>query len=234
MSEQETPALDSKEAEKIRDYLLAHPDFFQHYPEPLEQLVLEHPSGRAVSLIERQVTALRDKNSKLSREIDDLLKNARANHDIFQKTSDLTIELLHTDGLHDFLTTLVTTLRRDFSIAHIMIRLAGEPSEASERFEPVSGQDRQVLKNLLNKSKPICGLLRRNQVQYLFGEHATEIRSSALIPLGLHAELGFLVIGSTDNEQFHASMDTLFLRFLSRVLSSLLPKYFCQTPLADA
>ena len=43
----------------VRSYLLKHPDFFDKNPEVLEAIELNHESGAAVSLIERQVEQLR-------------------------------------------------------------------------------------------------------------------------------------------------------------------------------
>ena len=40
---------------RVIDYLRANPDFFQTYSSELSDLKVEHASGAAVSLIERQV-----------------------------------------------------------------------------------------------------------------------------------------------------------------------------------
>ncbi|MDH3326971.1 MAG: DUF484 family protein, partial [Gammaproteobacteria bacterium] len=42
-------------AKDVEVYLDKHPEFFQEYPELLVELKVPHPSGGAVSLIERQV-----------------------------------------------------------------------------------------------------------------------------------------------------------------------------------
>ena len=58
----DVPELDAKH---VREWLLAHPEFLQQHPELLEQVDLQHASGHASSLIERQVEWLRAKNARL-------------------------------------------------------------------------------------------------------------------------------------------------------------------------
>jgi len=41
--------------ESVTDYLVRHPEFFESHGEVLAKLKVPHPTGRAVSLIERQV-----------------------------------------------------------------------------------------------------------------------------------------------------------------------------------
>ena len=63
----------------IHDYLQANPDFFERHNELLTSLRLPHGSGAAVSLVERQVSVLRQKDLKLERKLKDLIEVARIN-----------------------------------------------------------------------------------------------------------------------------------------------------------
>ena len=49
-AETETPI--ELDDEQVREYLKQHPDFFQHHPDMLDQLQINHSSGSAVSLVE--------------------------------------------------------------------------------------------------------------------------------------------------------------------------------------
>ncbi|MCH9797507.1 MAG: DUF484 family protein, partial [Gammaproteobacteria bacterium] len=42
-------------SKKIKEYLLKNPNFFDENPDTLENLVIPHLSGGAISLVERQV-----------------------------------------------------------------------------------------------------------------------------------------------------------------------------------
>ena len=54
--------------EVVATYLRKNPEFLEEFPDVLETLHLNHNSGVAVSLIERQVEQLRRKNESLSRQ----------------------------------------------------------------------------------------------------------------------------------------------------------------------
>ena len=63
----------------VAAYLRAHPDFLARYPELLETLELQHASGSAISLIERQVEILRGRSQRLEDRLSNLLEAARDN-----------------------------------------------------------------------------------------------------------------------------------------------------------
>ena len=55
----------------VRDYLKAHDDFLQRNPDLLDYLHVEHQSGSAVSLVEKQVSVLRERNMDMRHRIED-------------------------------------------------------------------------------------------------------------------------------------------------------------------
>ncbi|HWS02529.1 MAG TPA: DUF484 family protein, partial [Gammaproteobacteria bacterium] len=67
---------------------------------------------------------------------------------------------------------------------------------------------------------------------FLFGEQAEAVASTALIPLGVEAELGMLAIGSHDDHRFHPAMDTLFLRCLGELIACAMTPYLDPAPTA--
>ena len=67
----------SIEEQAIRDYLREHPDFFDQHPDILDHLEISHGSGSAVSLVERQVSVLRERNMDMRRRLNSLMDNAR-------------------------------------------------------------------------------------------------------------------------------------------------------------
>ena len=48
--------------QSVLDFLRQSPDFFLRHPSALSELSLPHESGEAVSLIERQIDILRERN----------------------------------------------------------------------------------------------------------------------------------------------------------------------------
>ena len=63
----------------VQDYLADNPDFFERHGDLLKSLRLPHGSGGTVSLVERQVSVLRQKELKNDRKLKELLAVARAN-----------------------------------------------------------------------------------------------------------------------------------------------------------
>ena len=57
-------------AEVVSDYLRDNPDFFNQHPEVLSELKITHVGDGAVSLVERQVATLRERNAELRRRLD--------------------------------------------------------------------------------------------------------------------------------------------------------------------
>ena len=80
MSQQKSEAAlrESISEEAIAAYLLSHPDFFERHSSLLLKLRLPHQtSGLTVSLVERQVSVLRQRNSQLERQLQDLIAVAK-------------------------------------------------------------------------------------------------------------------------------------------------------------
>ena len=50
----------------VRDYLKDHPDFFERHPDMLDHLHISHSTGSAVSLVEKQVSVLRERKPNSS------------------------------------------------------------------------------------------------------------------------------------------------------------------------
>ena len=73
MSKQKDPSID---LEIVRDYLRNNPDFLEQNPDILEAMNVSHNSGKAISLVERQVTVMRDRNKEMSRRLEQLLSSA--------------------------------------------------------------------------------------------------------------------------------------------------------------
>ena len=61
-------------AEDVAQYLQSNPQFFEEHLETLAQITLPHPhGGRTISLSERQLVSLREKNKELERKLHELI-----------------------------------------------------------------------------------------------------------------------------------------------------------------
>ena len=82
-------------------YLRENPDFFGRHPMLLTDLSLPHDSGEAISLVERQVAILRERNIDMRRRLTHLVGAANTNDTLFEKTRRFTLNMLDCDDLDD-------------------------------------------------------------------------------------------------------------------------------------
>jgi uncharacterized protein len=214
---------DSLSDSSVADYLQAYPDFFERNSSLLTKLRLPHlrDMGATVSLVERQVEVLRERNQSLERKLKELVDVARANDALADRIHRLSQRLIRAHTLPETIAAIETSLREDFDAMHSVLVLFLEQARPliseSNRFlrcgDPADA-DIKTFETLLQSGKPRCGQIRDVQRDYLFGKDSVEIGSVALTPLGPKGELGILAIGASDAERFHPAMST---EFLSRI-----------------
>jgi uncharacterized protein len=207
----------------VADYLQAYPDFFERNSQLLTKLRLPHlrDSGSTVSLVERQVEVLRERNQALERKLKELVDVARSNDALADRIHRLSQRLIRTHTLLETVNAIETSLREDFDAMHSVLVLFIEEARS---LQPDAGQflrvgnaaddDIKTFESLLTAGKPRCGQVRDVQRDYLFGKDSVAIGSVALTPLGQKGALGILAIGASDAERFHPGMST---EFLSRI-----------------
>ena len=85
--------------EQVVAYLRNNSDFFIRQEDLLADLSLPHESGKAISLLEKQVTILRDRGIEARHKLNDLLKNARNNDNLFETTRSLVLSLMRAENV---------------------------------------------------------------------------------------------------------------------------------------
>jgi len=210
--------------EQVCEFLSTETDFFDRHPELLESLELPHESGKAVSLIERQISVLRDRNLEMRSRLNNLLETARANDKLFEKTKRLVLAALETDSLAKAIDTLYDSLKNDFQIEHYqLILFSAENSLVSQARIVSLDCGNQAIGGLLRSNRATCGVLRDEELAFLFEEQASAIKSVAVVPLNNGNTFGVLAIGSSDPLYYKSSMGTLFLSYIAEVLNRILP-----------
>jgi uncharacterized protein YigA (DUF484 family) len=203
----------------VVDYLADHPDFFERHAGLLEQLRLPHRSGTTtVSLVERQVSVLQDKNRMLERRLRELVEVARDNSTLSDKIHALAIRLLRAADQQAVLAALEAGLREDFGANQaVVVLLHGSdetlPPEGSRFLRHARRGDAELrsFATFSQQGKPRCGRIRDVQREFLFPGESAVIASVAMVPLGAGCELGMLAIGSSDPHRFNPTMSTDFL-----------------------
>ncbi len=207
---------------QVEIYLARHPSFFAKRHALLEHLQVPHPSGDAVSLVSRQLDLLREKNQTLQTQLNQLVEIARTNDELFQKMHGLTIALFNAVTLEDTLDSLESQLRESFQadFARLLIIHSATNPPADDTFIAPNHPQLKHFKQLLETAKPRCGHPTHSQAEFLFGDDAKAVLSTAMIPMR-HADMhSILVIGSRKEDRFHARMGHLFLSQMGEVVSS--------------
>jgi uncharacterized protein len=224
LKQQQIATAETTEA-SIAAYLQANPEFFERHTALLGNLRLPHsPGGPAVSLVERQVLMLRQKNLKLERKLKDLVDVARSNDALAARIHALAMQMLAAPDQDGVIRVLEEQLRVSFSADQSVLVVFDGPAAGrkSGRFLRVAGRNDPEIspfRTFLESDAPRCGQVRDAQRDFLFGPDNVEIGSVALVPLGPKSELGFLAIGSRDSEHFHPGMSIEFLARLGELVS---------------
>ena len=216
----------------VHDYLAAHPDFFERHSTLLGRLTLPHASGSAVSLIERQVSVLRQKDLRLERQLKELIQVARENDVLAAKIHALALQLLAASDLGKTVAAIEEALRSGFNADQAVLVLFGNAElfddvKAGRFFRVVRREDETLgpFSTFLEGRSARCGRIRDSQREFLFHQDANDIGSAALVPLGDGAEIGFLAVGSVDSNHFHPGMSIDFLTRLGDLIAVALNRF---------
>jgi uncharacterized protein len=216
-------AVDSEE-ESIASYLQRHPEFFERHQAVLARLKLPHArGGAAISLVERQIEVLREKQAALEGKLAELVRVARANDAIAERLHRFTRRLLRVVPREEAIALIEAGLREDFDAFHAALVLIGTHGDPDAprfvRTVPADDPNLKSFESLFASGKPRCGQARDSQREFLFGPEGLELGSVALVPLGQKGSIGLLALGSADRDRFHPGMSTEFLARMAELVA---------------
>ncbi len=205
--------------EEVASYLRENPEFFEQYADMLAEIFIPHPhGGRAVSISERQILTLRDKNKQLESKLRDVLQFGEENDAISEKVHRISIALLGTTDIRGVLNSVYLSLREDFAVPHVALRVwcgNGEPDLAE--FAPVSEASREFTISLTH---PYCSSRPMVDTAGLFGDAGAHLRSFSYVPLRNGETFGLLALASEDPQRFYAEMGTIYLKRLGELIGA--------------
>jgi len=211
----------------VRDFLQDNPTFLDKNPDILESLILPHNAGNAVSLVERQVGVMRDRNKEMRNRLDNMLETAHDNDLLFEKTKRLVLDLLEVKNLPALVETVYDSLGRDFAIDFYSLILLGDEKQLPSTMARTASIEKanEKVGTLLSSNRAVCGVLREDEMTFLFGEKGLQVGSVAAVPLHFNNLYGILAVGNSDPNFYKSSMGTLFLSHIAEVLNRILPQY---------
>ncbi|WP_028695604.1 DUF484 family protein [Pseudomonas cremoricolorata] len=220
--QQKTTDLD---AEAVIAYLRQHPTFFAEHDELLLEQQIPHQRGDSVSLVERQLKLLRDRNIEMRHRLSQLMDVARDNDRLFEKSRRLILDLLDASSLEEVVMAVEDSLRQDFQVPFVSLILFSDNATPVGRW--VSSSEAQVaIGALIGSGKVVSGSLREHELAFLFGEaQRKDVASSAVATLEYQGLHGVLAVGSHDPQHYKSNVGSLFLSHIAQVLGRMIPRF---------
>jgi len=212
-------------AKEVADYLILNPNFFKENPEVLNSIEIVHDSGAAVSLIQRQVELLRTDYNSTTDKLMELLANAKNNDDIFTLTKKLILDLIDASNIEEITFLLEKRFKKDFGAdaSRLLFFTKSNKNIPKGRIKnPAESVDK--LAGLMKPGESFYGEVKQDITKFIFNEETT-IKEVALIPLTSNTLKGMIALGSARQGKYTENKDTLFLDFVSEVVSGLIDNH---------
>ena len=211
-------APESLDPAQIETFLQEHPAFFKHRPELLMAMELPHGGPGAVSLIERQVNLLRERNIEMRNRLATITRNAESNDALFESTRAMVLSLLECAEA----TAVPGVIERGFNdhfgveyASQLWFESAQDHVASPLLSDPARGR---TVASLLKNQRALCGVFRSDEMSALFPNCSHE-GSAAIAPLLVGTTLvGALAVGSSDVRRYDGSVGTLFLEYIAEVI----------------
>lgn len=227
VTELDSDAKDELTAEQVADFLRKNPSFFVDRDDLILELTVPHESGKAISLLERQVTLLRESGIEARKKLGNLLENARNNDQLFDTTRNLVLALLraeNTTELGEACQDQLGNLANIDALEVIFVEHKQLNVANTVRTYPPNKM-MQDFKDVFRLKRTHCGAMEKWQLDILFPTAGDSIKSTALCPVVNNGKvLALLAFGSNGEEYFNTHLDTLFLDFIGSVVGAILSK----------
>lgn len=212
----------------VIDFLKDNPGLLERHPDVIGQLTFTHETGAAISLVERQLKALRDQNQGYRSKLSELVQIARENEELSQRFHRLSLELMAGDHLDDVIAMTQNQIKTFFSTDYVGFcfhdELASQlKGQEKSILDPASKHAPKVYE-WMQQRKPVFGPFDPGLRKLLLTEQ-DQLNSFALIPLYHTRDIGMLILGSNDKDRFAAGLGSVFLKQLGELISSKIKLY---------
>lgn len=209
----------------VAAWLKANPDFFMDHADVFSAMRIPHPQGgHAISMVERQLISLRERNTQLEKQLSELIGYGQHNDGLIEKLHRLTLALLRAPDAEVTLAVVHESMRSDFAIPYSAVRWwGGQIAEtALEASAVCSAEFRNYIAGL---DRPYVGPNAAHESRDWLGDAAIQSRSFAYVPLADGAVSGVLMLASEDGGRFTPDMATDVLTRLAHLTSAALARF---------
>lgn len=202
----------------VERFLEEHPAFFKHRPELLMSLELPHGGPGAVSLVERQVNLLRERNIDMRHRLATMTRIAEENDSLFATTRQTVLALLDCADARELEATTTDCLRDRFGVEYACQIWFSAAAPWLDHLPEIDSGRENVVAGLLKRGQAFCGVFRAEEMSALFPGCTSE-GSAAIAPLIIEDTLvGALAVGSSDVRRYDGDVGTMFLEHLAEVI----------------
>lgn len=204
---------DNLDPKAVEAFLRAHPNFLQDRPGLLAVMNLPHGGEGAVSLVERQVSVLRERNIASRQKLAELSDISRENDRLLEATRNTILALLAGENRADlsrlWLDQVTGTFKAEMGA---LVWLDGSSDSTEEAL---------IADKLVRQGYGFSGVLRPEEMQAVFGTDATEGSAALAAIRSGEDHIGVLGVGSHDTQRYRPEDGTLFLDYLAEVIGQL-------------
>ncbi len=211
---------------KVKDYLEKNLDFFLDKPDILASLEIPHLKKGSVSLVERQIDILRKENKDLKDKLNEFIQNASSNHNLIHKIYEFAYNLIHSKNFEDTISISYKDLIEEFDVKECTFLFYNDVKLKNKDILLYKKNNKLLkpFKSFIDNNLPRCNKLKDEQLELLF-KQPNDVKSCALIPLGINQKLGFLAISSDDENRFNPDMSMDYLKVIGQLISQSLKSH---------
>lgn len=197
--------------EEVANFLQHNPQFFEEYADLVANIFVAHPhGGEVISLAQKQIFTLREKNQKLENTLQRWMHYGKENDQLNKKMHELTLALISARNQSAVLSTIKDTVPTLFQVSHLALRLWWP-------FHATPAVDAHAY--FAEHPVPHCSETLPYEIRQWLEDDSHILQSFAVIPLQREKLFGVLLLGSVDKNRFSAEHDTLYLSRLSTLLT---------------
>ena len=192
----------------VEIFLLKNLDFFKDRESLISELKFNHSSaGTASSLLESQIHRLRDEQKELMDLLSNFMKTASLNEDLFNKSKDLTLNIIGSTSNKEITKTVKQAFLEKFNVD--VCELSFYENEEIEDLENKTGLS-------LHKGAIHCGPYAKEKISTIFKNQ--EVQSMVLSVFISGKKIGILALGSFDRSKYLGDEDTTFIQYIRDIV----------------
>ena len=195
------------DAKDVELFLLDNLDFFVTRESLVSEMKFKHSQSSASSILERQITKLRDEHKNVIELLKSFIDTASINEDLFKKSKDLTLKILESDTNDNIKEIVEESFKKDFGVDECKVEFFD--NKAIDKLEKGTGLS-------MHKGAVHCGSFSNEKIALLFDDE--KIESLVIAVIVLKDEIGLLKLGSHDRTKYLGDEDTTFIEYIRDIL----------------